>query len=95
MKRKYTGVIVLNLQGKEESLDAIVSGISKELEEEGATMDQIDRIGRKDFAYENHAKQKHGFYVNYVFEAEPDVIDKIRTRLSLNKDVQLQHYQVA
>ena len=93
MKRKYKGVIVLNLQGNEDTVDEIVGNISKELEGEGATMDQIDRVGRKDFAYENHAKQKHGFYVNYVFEAEPDAIDKIHKRLELNKDIQLQYYQ--
>jgi len=95
MKRKYTGVIVLNLQGKEESLDDIVNAISNEIEDEGATMDQIDRLGRKEFAHENHAKQKHGFYVNYVFEADPEKIAKIRSKLSLNKDIQLQHYQIA
>ena len=91
MKRKYQGVIVLNLQGKEESLDDIIGGISKEIEGEGGTMDQIDRIGRKEFAYENHAKQSHGYYVNYVFESDPDAIKKIRTRLSLNHDIQLLH----
>lgn len=93
MKRKYQGVIVLNLQGKEESLDDIVGGVGKELEDEGVTMDQIDRVGRKEFAHENHAKQKNGYFVNFVFEAEPESIDKIRTRLTLNKDIMLQHYQ--
>lgn len=93
MKRKYQGVIVLNLQGKEESLDDIVGGIGKELEDAGATLEQIDRIGRKDFAYENHAKQKHGYYVNFLFESDPSAIETIRTRLALNKDIQLQHFQ--
>jgi small subunit ribosomal protein S6 len=94
MKRKYQGVIVLNLQGNEDSLDDIIGGIEKELEDEGATMEQIDRVGRKDFAHENHAKQKNGFYVNYVFQAEPSAIDKIQTRLALSKDIQLQYYQI-
>ena len=93
MKRKYQGVIVLNLQGNEDGLDDIIGGISKELEEEGATMEQIDRVGRKEFAYENHAKQSHGYYVNYHFEAKPAAIKKIQTRLALSKDIQLQYYQ--
>jgi small subunit ribosomal protein S6 len=93
MKRKYEGVIVLNLQGKEEGIDDIVGNIGKELEDEGATMEQIDRLGRKDFAYKNHAKQNHGYYVNYHFEAKPAAIKKIQTRLALSKDIQLQYYQ--
>ena len=72
---------------------SLIAGISKELEDEGATMEQIDRVGRKEFAYENHAKQNHGYYVNYLFEAAPAAIDKIQTRLALSKDIQLQYYQ--
>ncbi|MCB1235347.1 MAG: 30S ribosomal protein S6 [Verrucomicrobiae bacterium] len=93
MKRNYEGIIVLNLQGKEESLDDQIGGIGKELEAEGATLQQVERMGRKEFAYPNKNKLTHGYYVHYLFEAEPDAIGKMRTRLALNEDVQLQHYQ--
>ncbi len=91
--RKYEGIYVLNLQGNEEGVDELVSAITTELENEGAKLQQVDRIGRKEFAYMNHAKQKHGFYVQCQFEAEPDTIDKVRTKLALKDDIQLQHYQ--
>lgn len=91
--RKYQGIYVLNLQGNEEGVDELVSAITTELEGEGAKLEQVDRIGRKEFAYENHAKQKHGFYVQCLFEAEPAVIAKVRTKLALKSDIQLQHYQ--
>ena len=97
MKRKYEGVIVLKMQGQEESLEESVNTVTKELEKAGATMDQIDRVGRKEFAHENHAKQKAGYYVQYHFEADPSIIKDMESRLKLKmKDqVMLQHYRRA
>ncbi|MDC0258182.1 30S ribosomal protein S6, partial [bacterium] len=51
MNRKYEGLIVLNAQGTETSIDDLVSNVSKELEEEGAKLDEIKQLGRKKFAY--------------------------------------------
>ncbi len=93
MKRKYEGVYVLNMQGQEEGVEEMVGNITKELESSGATLDQIDRLGRKEFAHANHAKQNHGFYVQFQFEAEPSAIDGVEARLKLNEQVMLQHYR--
>ena len=97
MKRKYEGLIILKLQGQEESLDESVNAVTKELEAAGATMEQIDRVGRKEFAHENHAKQKAGYYVQYQFEADPSKIKEMESQLKLKmKDqVMLQHYRRA
>ena len=92
MNRKYEGMIVLNTQGTESSIDDLVSTVSKELEEEGAKLDEIKQLGRKKFAY-NARKLDGGHYVNYVFEAQADVVEKIQARLKLNNSVHLQHYQ--
>lgn len=93
MKRKYEGVYVLSMQGQEEGIEEMVSSITSELESSGATLEQIDRIGRKEFAHMNHAKQKHGYYVQFQFEAEPSVVEGVETRLKLNDHVMLQHYR--
>lgn len=92
MNRKYEGMIVLNTQGNETSVDDLVSAVGKEIEEEGAKLDEIKQIGRRKFAY-NARKLDGGHYVNYLFDAEADVIEKIKARLALNNAVHLQHYQ--
>ncbi|MGC6464474.1 MAG: 30S ribosomal protein S6 [Akkermansiaceae bacterium] len=92
MNRKYEGLIVLNTQGTEKSIDDLVSAVAKELEEEGAKLDEIKQLGRKQFVY-NARKLDGGHYVNYIFEADTDVVSKIQTRLKLNNTVHLQHYQ--
>lgn len=93
MKRKYEGVYILNLQTKEEGIESIVSGISKELESNGAKLEQIDRIGRKAFTYPNHAKQTHGYYVQFHFQADTKVVKEVRSKLRLNEEIMLQHYR--
>tara|TARA_R110002096_G_scaffold4493_6_gene20796 strand:- start:6489 stop:6782 length:294 start_codon:yes stop_codon:yes gene_type:complete len=92
-KKKYEAVIVLNIQG-EDGIEKLVKTVEKEMEGEGAKMDRIDQLGKKEFAY-NARKQASGYYVNYYFEAAPTTISKIKTKLDLNTDIYLQHYQVA
>jgi len=92
MKRKYEGIIVLNTKGKEDGVDAMVSTVSSELEDEGASLEQVEQLGRRKFAY-NARHLEAGFYVNFTFQAEPEAITKIRNRLKLNNDIFLQHYQ--
>jgi small subunit ribosomal protein S6 len=90
-KRDYEAIIVLNLQG-EEGIDEKINAVGREMEEEGAKLEKIDRIGKRDFAY-NARKKKSGYYVNYFFKAEPAAISKVRTRLRINPDIYLQSYQ--
>ena len=91
MSRKYQGVIVLKAQGSDEGIDETVSNIGQEIEEAGAKLEQIDQLGRREFVY-NARHVSHGFYVNYQFEAEPEMVNKLRDKLALNKSVHLQHY---
>jgi small subunit ribosomal protein S6 len=93
MNRKYEGVIILNTVGKDEAIDKMINRVGKIIETEGGKLEQIDRLGRKEFAYPSN-KISAGFYVNYFFEADPSSVEKIRSALKLNDDVHVQHYQV-
>lgn len=94
MSRKYEAVIVLDTKGKEETVDTLVSQISKEFETHGARLTQVDNLGRKKFPYAPRHVEG-GWYINYHFETEPESIDKLKTALKLNENVYLQHYQRA
>ena len=93
MKRDYEGVIVLDTTGRENEVDELVQEVGREIEAEGGSLEEIQQMGRKDFAY-NARKLAAGHYVNYHFKAEPTVISKLEDRLKLNEAVHLQHYQV-
>ena len=92
MSRKYEGLIVLNTKGQEDSINDLVSSVAKEMETVGAKMDEIQQLGRRKFAY-NARHLEGGHYVNYIFEAAPNEIEQIQSKLSLNGTVYLQHYQ--
>jgi len=91
MKRKYEGLIVLDTQGKDEAVDSIVNKVGQEIEAEGAKLSEVDQLGKRDFPFAPKGVTG-GFFVNYHFEAEPDVIKKIDERLKLNTVVYQQHY---
>ncbi len=91
MSRKYQGLIILNTKALEGSVDDLVGSISKEFEAEGAKIDKVAQLGRREFAYESRHLAS-GHYVNYTFQGEAPVIAKIQARLKLNGHVHLQHF---
>lgn len=92
MSRKYESLIVLNTTGNESSVDDLVKTVADAIEAEGAKLDEVKQIGKRDFAY-NARHLAGGHYVNYIFEAEAAQVEKIQSSLKLNKVVHLQHYQ--
>jgi small subunit ribosomal protein S6 len=91
MSRKYQGLIVLNTKSLDGTVDDLVASVSKEFEAEGAKLDKIAQLGRRQFAY-NARHLESGHYVNYTFQGSPEVITKIQSRLRLNGHVHLQHF---
>ena len=74
------------------SVDDLVASLGKQIEAEGAKLEEVQQIGRRKFAYNsNHLESGH--YVNYHFKAEPDAITRIQAKLKLNGHVHVQHYQ--
>ena len=92
MSRKYQGLIALNTKSLEGgNVDDLVTAVSKDFEAEGAKVEQIEQLGRKQFAYNSrHLEAAH--YVAYTFQAGADTVSKIQARLKLNGHVHLQHY---
>lgn len=91
MKKRYEVLLALNTGGKEESIKDIVDRIEKLFKTEGAEIEQIQRLDRRELAYE----LKHltsAYFANFIFAAEPALIDKLRSKLKLDEDVVLQNY---
>jgi small subunit ribosomal protein S6 len=93
MNRKYEGTIVLNTRGNEDSAETLVNKIGREIEAEGAKLQQVDKLGRRKFPY-GSKKLNDGYFVTYHFEAAPTAIDKLRAKLRLNEDVHQQFYVI-
>ena len=91
MNRKYQGIIVLNTRGKEDGVDATVSKIGREMELDGAKLDQIDHLGKKKFPY-GSKKLIEGYYVNFQIQASPATLEKVKAKLRLHPEVHQQDF---
>jgi ribosomal protein S6 len=92
MSRNYEALIVLDSNALEGAVDEMIGKISKEMEEEGVNLGQIDHIGQKKFPSAPQGVTG-GYYVNIQFGGEPEVIEKVKDRLRLNTSIYQQYYQ--
>ncbi len=93
MKKRYEALFALDTRGKEESAKDIIERIEKELAAAGASVEQTQRLEKRELAYEhNHLKQ--AYYVNFVIETEPAKISELKAKFKLDADVMLQNYLV-
>ncbi|MEQ1749742.1 MAG: 30S ribosomal protein S6 [Prosthecobacter sp.] len=92
MKRKYEAMIVLDMKGKEESVEQLVAGISRDFETSGAKLEQIDHLGKRQFPFSpRHVTS--GYFVNFQIEADNTALESMRAKLKLNENVYQQYYQ--
>lgn len=91
MSRKYEGLIVLDTKGIDTSVDELISNVGQLIEAEGAKLDEVKNLGRKKFAY-NARQIEGGHYVSYMFDADPEVINKIKASLDLADNIYMHNY---
>jgi small subunit ribosomal protein S6 len=92
MSRKYEATVVIDTKGKEDTIDTIVTQISREFETNGAKLEQVDNLGKKKFQFAPRHVDS-GFYLHFLFSAEPTAIEAVKTKLKLNELVYMHHFQ--
>lgn len=92
MKHRYEALVVLNTQGTEDSVKEIVDRLESEFEKEGAQIEQVQKMDRRQFSYVAGPLDA-GHYVNFVFAADPQLIVKLRSKFKLDPEIYRQHYQ--
>ena len=92
MKNRYEALIILNTQGREDTVKDIVDRLESEFQKEGAEIEQVQKMDKRPFSYVAGPLDS-GFYVNFVFYADPQLITKLRSKFKLDPEVYRQHYQ--
>ena len=72
-------------------MDDLITRITRDIESEGAKVEKIDNMGRKEFAY-TPRKINGAHYVTYTISGEPDSVAKIKAKLALNESVYLNQF---
>jgi ribosomal protein S6 len=92
MKNRYEALLVVNAQGKEENVHDIVDRLESEFKKEGAEVEQVQKMDKRQFAYAAGPLDA-GYYVNFIFHGEPELINKLKSKFKLDPEVYRQHYQ--
>ena len=92
MSRKYEATIVLDMKGKEDTVDTLVSQLSRDFEQNGAKLEQVDNLGKRKFPYAPRHVES-GYFINFQFQAEPAALEVLKAKFRLNDNVYLQYFQ--
>ena len=92
MKNRYEALLVLNTQGKDDTLKDIVDRLESEFQKEGAQIEQVQKMDKRHFSYMAGALDA-GYYVNFILNTDPRSIVRLWTKFKLDPDVYRQHYQ--
>ena len=92
MKNRYEALLVLNTQGKEDTIKDIVDRIESEFQKEGAEIEQVQKMDKRQFSYQA-GELDAGHFVNFIFHADSQLITKLRSKFKLDAEVYRQHYQ--
>jgi small subunit ribosomal protein S6 len=92
MKHRYEALLVLNTQGREDTVKEIIDRLESEFQQEGAQIEQVQKMDKRQFSYAA-GPLGAGYYVNFVFNAEPQSITKLRLKFKLDAEIYRQSYQ--
>ncbi len=91
MKHRYEGLLILNLKGKEDTAQKVIERLEKDFATEGATVESTQKMDQRHLSYVA-GDLDSGYFVNFVFSAEPGALDKIKARFKLDGEVYRQQY---
>ena len=92
MNHRYEALLVLNAQGKEDTVREIIDRLESEFQKEGAQIEQVQKMDKHQFSYVAGPIDS-GYYVNFIFNANPELIAKLRGKFKLDPEVYRQNYQ--
>jgi small subunit ribosomal protein S6 len=92
MKHRYESLLVLDTQGKEDTVKETIERLEKDFAKEGAEIESVQKMEKREFTYAA-GPLTSGYFVNFVFAAEPAVLDKLRAKFKLDPEIYRQNFQ--
>ena len=85
--KKYEGLFILNLAGREEGVKDALDKISNDITAVGGKVETVQKMDRKAFARVADKRHSSGYYANVIFDATPAVVAQLQNKFALNEDV--------
>jgi ribosomal protein S6 len=80
-------LFILNTAGKEETIKETIDKVSAEITAAGGKIETVQKMDKKNFSRVADKKFGAGFYVNIIFESQPDVVDQLKHRFTMNDEI--------
>ena len=85
--KKYEGLFILNLSGKEDGAKDALDKISNEITTAGGKVETVQKMDRKAFARIADKRHNSGFYANVIFAGTPTIVAQLQKKFSLNEEI--------
>lgn len=85
--KKYEGLFILNLAGKEDGLKEAVDRVAAEIIGLGGKVETIQKMDKKPFARVADKRHTGGHYVNVLFSAEASVVAALNAKFRHSDEV--------
>ena len=85
--KKYEGLFILNLSGKEEGAKEALDKISNEIVHCGGKVETVQKMDRKAFARVADKRHSSGFYANIIFSGTPTIVAQLQKKFSLSEEI--------
>ena len=85
--RNYKTTFIIDNQGKEDSVDALIESVKKEIAAVQGEVTAVENIGRRDFIRVTDPKNPAGVYVQMNFSGPATAPAQLHERLRLNHTV--------
>lgn len=82
---KYESIIIINQNVDDEGIKALISRFTDLINTEGK-VSEVKELGKKRLAYEIE-KCKEAFYVEFDFEAKPDLIAELERNYRITDEI--------
>ena len=85
--KRYEGLFILNLSGKEEGVKDALDKISADIATAGGKVETVQKMDKKAFARIADKKHTAGFYANVIFAGTPAIIAALQSKFNLSEEV--------
>ena len=85
--KKYEGLFILNLSGKEEGVKDALDKISADITAAGGKIETVQKMEKKAFARIADKRHSSGFYANVIFAGTPTIVSQLTKKFSLNEEI--------
>lgn len=85
--KKYEGLFILNLLGKEDGVKDALDKISTDITAAGGKIETVQKMEKKAFARVADKRHSSGFYANVIFTGTPTIVAQLQKKFSLNEEV--------